>query len=310
MIESRRHAHGSGILTEHLVEKGEPMPPRMEDRSPRYKASGLGWYRISWVYGRLTVVEDLGILAFGERGYRKRTVRCVCDCGKQIEVHLSSLRAGNSGSCGCLALQIRRQMHVTHGQSYTKLYRTWKDMRDRVRSPHNKCFKDYGGRGIKICGEWDDFAAFMEWATKSGCEDGLTIERNDVDGDYCPENCKWIPMSKQARNRQDTLWLTAFEETKPIVEWSEDDRCGVSYQTLAQRVAAQWDPEEAITSPLGTRVFSTRVRSNNRMLTAWGETWCLADWAEDPRCAVTWTLLGRLRCGWNPEDAISRPLPA
>ncbi len=98
-------------------------------------------------------------------------------------------------------------MNKTHGLTGTRIYRIWKCMRTRCNNPNRREWKNYGGRGIKLCPEWDNFLNFYEWAMANGYDDSLTIERKDVDKGYEPDNCCWIPMKEQALNRTNSLEL-------------------------------------------------------------------------------------------------------
>ena len=77
-----------------------------------------------------------------------------------------------------------------------KLYRTWVNIRNRCNNPNASDYKYYGGKGIKVCKEWDTFNAFEKWAKNNGQDDSLTIDRIDSNGDYCPENCQWISLAE------------------------------------------------------------------------------------------------------------------
>lgn len=121
----------------------------------------------------------------------------------------------------------------------------------------NRCFNDgdedyrrYGARGITVCNEWlNDFAAFREWSCSHGYAKGLSIDRIDNDGDYCPENCRWATQTQQSRNTRFNHPLTAFGETKLLCEWIEDKRCKVKYTTLWNRLKWKWDAEKALATP-------------------------------------------------------------
>jgi hypothetical protein len=106
----------------------------------------------------------------------------------------------------------------------------------RCTSDKSADYKDYGGRGISVCDEWRQFIHFSEWAKANGYHDELSIERDNVNGNYSPDNCRWIPMGKQALNRRTSHLVTAFGECKTIAEWARDARCSVSYDTLEARI--------------------------------------------------------------------------
>ena len=88
-----------------------------------------------------------------------------------------------------------------HGMCGTRIYRIWADMKTRCNCENNQFYYRYGGRGIKVCKEWEEFIPFYEWAIKNGYSDDLTIDRIDNDGDYCPENCKWSTQHEQSMNK-------------------------------------------------------------------------------------------------------------
>jgi len=119
-------------------------------------------------------------------------------CGKSCKASTENTGRGMSQSQKDLISKI----HTTHGDSKKPLFKVWLEIKRRCESEKSTQYKNYGGRGIKISEQWHDFKIFEQWASSSGYVKGLTIERINVDGNYCKENCTWIPQSEQAKNRR------------------------------------------------------------------------------------------------------------
>lgn len=122
----------------------------------------------------------------------------------------------------------------THGMSNAKLYRKWSAMRQRCLNPNDKEFKNYGGRGIKVCPQWLNFIVFAKWAKESGYKDGLTLERIDVNGDYCPENCTWATLKQQMNNKRNNVIIKTESGFMTLAEFSR--KRGLSYSTVQMRL--------------------------------------------------------------------------
>lgn len=123
-------------------------------------------------------------------------------------------------------------------------------MRRRCYDPNNKRYAQYGGRGIRICSEWDDYAAFRSWAIANGYSDELTIDRVDVDGNYCPENCRWATPKEQANNVTRNRVIDYNGKSMTMSEWASE--LGISYGTMNHRIQRNWDMGRIISnSPKG-----------------------------------------------------------
>lgn len=206
-------------------------------------------------FGRLTVVQKI------KSNTKNSRWLCHCTCGNQISVSRVHLINGHCKSCGCyqkeVASELAKTYKTTHGLSKHKLYKVWDSMRYRCRNENCHAYADYGGRGIQVCEEWlTNFESFYFWAVNNGYEEGLTLDRKDVNGGYDPTNCRWVTMKKQGNNRRTTVNLTLNGKTKSMKQWAEE--YGISYNVLQKRLRKpDADLLNALTSPL-RRVLNGR----------------------------------------------------
>lgn len=148
----------------------------------------------------------------------------------------------------------------THGMSQTRLYRIWCAMKKRCENPAAENFEWYGGKGVRVCDEWDkSFEPFRDWSMQHGYADDLEIDRIETSGGYSPLNCRWTTHEAQSNNKTNNRILAAFGEFKSMAEWSKDMRCVVSYYSLRSRLRYGWDAETAMKTP--ARPFSRRGES-------------------------------------------------
>lgn len=184
---------------------------------------------IGKTFGRLYVVRE----ECKESG--DITIECKCQCGNIVNVSKNNLIRGNTKSCGCLQKEVARKNFSTHSLSKTSLYKKYLKMIERCENPNSRAYKYYGLRGIKVCAEWrNNFVKFYNWAYTNGYKENLTIERIDVNGNYCPENCKWIPLEEQAKNKTNTILISYNNETHILSDWAKIT--GYSAQTIKNRL--------------------------------------------------------------------------
>lgn len=140
--------------------------------------------------------------------------------------------------------EIKTAAHDRHGGRHTGTYATWSAMRNRCEKPKDKMYHRYGGRGIKVCDRWKSFRNFRDDMGER--KDGMSIDRIDASGDYCPENCRWVPLSDQNRNKQNTAWLTIYGKTMSRAEWHEIVAHEVTYSAIKLRQKRGWTDKEAV----------------------------------------------------------------
>ena len=136
---------------------------------------------------------------------------------------------------------------IVHGMSDTRTYYVWKLMRQRCSKPTDKDFHNYGARGITVCDRWQDFRNFL--ADMGEKPEGYSIERVDNNKGYSPDNCKWIPMSQQARNRRMVRYLTIDGITHNLSDWCR--HFGIKPCRAFQRLHWGWSEYDAVSKPLG-----------------------------------------------------------
>lgn len=251
-------------------------------------------------FGRLTVIKDSG-----RRTARKVIIwDCICDCGNNKYVPTDYLTSGDTRSCGCLFKEIsRRPKNVRHGDAtrsgkYARLYKTWISMKRRCDDPSDSNYKNYGGRGILVCDEWDTYENFRDWALSNGYDDSLTIDRIDVNGDYEPNNCRWADAVTQSNNRRSNHRLEYNGETHTIKEWSRIT--GLSDDTIGHRIKYGWTIEDTLTKAVRERRPSSMPIEYN------GEVHTIAEWSRITGISYT-ALVQRFQKGWQVEDALTTP---
>ena len=172
------------------------------------------------VYGRLLVIEQDGFVVRGSAKKRLAAWKCLCNCGNTIRVAGASLRSGNTESCGCIARELTIKRNTTHGKSRTKEYSSYLQMIKRCTDKNSEDYKDYGGRGIRVCDRWlESFENFFQDMGER--PDKHSLDRIDVDGNYSPENCRWADSLTQARNKRNNRWVEYNGRIYTVAELSQ-----------------------------------------------------------------------------------------
>lgn len=159
----------------------------------------------------------------------------------------------------CRGWKIERIGLSTHGETNTRIHKTWSSMHERCERKSHEHFDCYGGRGIKICEEWDKYEKFREWALNNGYKENLTLDRIDVNGDYCPENCRWSDWATQQNNKRNNHNLTYRGQTKTIAEWSRVT--GINKTTIRARLISGWCVEDVLNKPVRKRLNRYKFRA-------------------------------------------------
>jgi hypothetical protein len=188
-------------------------------------------------FGRLTAVKRAA-----DCGHHTRW-ECECECGNKTISHTTSLTSGRSKSCGCLNHETIINKITKHGGRHDKLYGHWCGMKKRCYNPKYEHYDRYGGRGITICDEWlNNYGSFKEWAECTGHKEGLTIDRIDNNGNYEPQNCRWVNQKEQVRNRSTTIYIEYDGKKKPLKEWCE--LLKINYKLAHARYKRGLNPEQ------------------------------------------------------------------
>ena len=216
-------------------------------------------------FGRLKAVGPVESV-HKPNGYRFRAVWCECDCGGKRLVQVSSLINGSISSCGCLAKEnhqrlgngrkdgtIKSSGNTKHSGNGTRIYSIWSNMNNRCTYPSCDNYKYYGGRGIKVCKEWcrDNkygFENFRAFAYTMGYNDTKELDRIDTDGDYCPENCRFVSHKFNTNNQSNNVNITYGDQTFTAAQWGR--LLGIDDARIRKRISEGWSEIDAITIPV------------------------------------------------------------
>ena len=198
-------------------------------------------------YGRLTTT--------GQEMIRSKQFyyEVMCRCGNQKYIAGSSLRNGDSKSCGCLNIELTKKRSITHGLTKSREYKAWAGAKERVSNKNNHNWLNYGGRGIAMDKRWlDSFEVFFDYtSTHLGKHPGkgYSLDRIDNDGNYEPGNVRWADQKTQTLNSRHANMITFFGKTMSLKEWSKE--LDMNYRTLSSRINIyKWPLERALTNKL------------------------------------------------------------
>lgn len=186
-------------------------------------------------YGHWTVLSEEKIV-FQNRVY----LLCKCDCGTLRNVIVKNLKTGISSSCGCIGSKKIIDRNTKHGKRYTKIWRVWRAMKTRCYNKNIIQYRDYGGRGIKVCDEWLNFENFYK--DMGEAPDGLSLDRINNNGDYCKENCRWSSVREQSRNRRSNRKINGVCISDISVN------LGGKQSLVDKRLKRGWSTEKATTT--------------------------------------------------------------
>lgn len=168
-----------------------------------------------------------------------------CDCGN-IGI-INSSQFGRTISCGCFRSKKAKEIHTTHNKKGTRIYNIHNSMKQRCLNPKSANYSNYGGRGIKLYKEWENFENFYNWSINNGYQENLSIDRIDVNGNYEPNNCRWVTNEQQQLNKRNTPYIKFNNETHSLSEWSIIT--GINISTLRKRIFNYgWSIESALTT--------------------------------------------------------------
>lgn len=264
-------------------------------------------------FGKLTVI-DMADDYVDKNGKRYTKWLCRCECGNIKGIRANSLIGGDTISCGCYKNSMRKENSVKNNPKVRRLYNVWIGMKERCYNPNNPNYHNYGGRGIEVCKEWiSNFRNFEKWANETGFDydaksRGCTIERKDVNGNYCPENCCWIPLSKQGNNKRNTVHIEVDGDTFTINELSEI--YGINRNTLYCRYANGDSVEDLLKPPQTVKECmdkSMKTRREKALKIKIGdEIHTIFEWSKITGIKFS-TIYNRVLAGKTGEEIIKTP---
>lgn len=194
-------------------------------------------------FGRLVAIK------FHHVEKQKAFWECLCDCGNKKNIRASDLIKGSITSCGCFRNEILLKRVRKHGKSDTSIYNVWFGMKQRCENQNHTSYKNYGGRGIKVCDRWQNFENFYADMGES-YKQGLTIERVENNRNYSPDNCEWVTWKKQNNNRRSNRIINLNGVTGTLMSFCE--KYDIKYEIAKYRLNKGWSVEKTFSTPVRT----------------------------------------------------------
>lgn len=288
------------------------MKPRLVDSFVKVTIYQTGFYIINFMekelnligkkFGRWIVIN----FAYKRKGYPYW--QCKCECGTTRAILLYGLLNGRSKSCGCLKRDKLRKKHFIHGFVGTKFYRIWNGIKRRTLDNNSIVYKNYGGRGIKVCDRWlkfknfrdDMYESYLVHVQKFGEKD-TSIDRIDNNGDYCKENCRWATWKEQSINKRNNHLIVYKNKTLTLSQWSKI--YNMKFNTLLNRINRGWPIQQVFTSPP-----TGSIQTSNHLVTYNNLTLPLKQWSRKLNIGYK-SLFYRISVSkWSIEKAFTTPI--
>lgn len=248
-------------------------------------------------FGKLTIIKEVEP-NITPCGTKQRKFLCKCECGNEVVRTMAALRDPYA-DCGCKKRYIKGKERTYKGRVIKSfLFTTFEGIKKRCYDEKFRQYKNYGGRGIRICNEWmNDFFTFYDWAIENGASEELTIDRIDNNGDYCPKNCRWVDRFTQANNRSDNRVVEYKGESHTIAEWSR--LVGLTARCISWRID---EMKLSIGQALGFETIN--FKSKEFPITYNGETLNIPQWSK--KLGINkWTIYSRIGYGLPIEDVLN-----
>lgn len=238
-------------------------------------------------YSSLTAMRASGKAASGDIKWLFK-----CDCGNEFVANGYYARSGKITTCPSCAAERTRRASVKHGMSETVEFSTWTDIQTRCYNQNTKAFPDYGGRGVRVCDRWlSSFENFLlDMGTRPSA--GHSIERNDVNGNYEPDNCRWATKAEQARNKRNTRFVEINGVTKRLQDWA--DQTGLAASAIHLRLKS---------GVVGADLLSPSKRDGSIELHGVTDTY--SGWSKKTGIKIS-TIAMRIHYGWSIEKALTK----